>query len=114
MPRRLLEAYESLFKSLWDRMSVMLGRFGTHSLMERALFDTSKENHLAADIVLRDDGLDFSTLEQVGHALDRDQLRDAVNRLVVNLVGVLAEQVGRTMAERIAGRGVVPGEEQRD
>ena len=70
MSRQLLETYESLFKSLCDRISIMLGRFTTHSLMERALFDTGKEHPLVKELVLQENCLDISKLMQKADELD--------------------------------------------
>jgi hypothetical protein len=110
MSQQLLEAYETLFTSLWDRMATMLGRISTYSLMDRALFETGKESPLTNEIILRNQGLDFSVLKQKVNDLDSAILRDSLNSLIVNIVGLLAEQVGRTIADQIAKKAVIPGE----
>lgn len=105
---KLLEAYESLLQSLWERMALMLGRVTTRTLMERSIFETAKDFPIVNDISLSESGVDFSQLESNPTLSDdHDQeLKEAFNALVVNLVGVLAEQVGKRMADQIAGRMV--------
>jgi hypothetical protein len=112
--QQLLETYESLFSALWDRMAAMLGGFTTYSLIERALFEAGKEYPLTRGLILRDNGLDFSALEQRTEAIDNVEFRTAMNTLVVDIVEILAEQIGRVMAERIVGKVVEMDEKARE
>lgn len=114
MTQQLLEAYDTLFASLWDRMSMMLGRITTHNLMERALFLTANEAPLASEIILQPHALDFSSLKARVGEIPPQELRNMMNALVVNVVGVLAEQVGRAIADSIAKKAVSPGVQENE
>jgi len=110
MSQQLLDAYESLLQSLWDRMAQMLGRFTTYTLMERSLFITGSKYPLLNDLVLSETSLDFSQINDKADLLDDGEVKEAFNSFVVNLVTILAEQVGKAMANQIAGRTVLPDE----
>ena len=104
----VLEIYEDLLSTLWNRILPTLGRVTVMAIMERALALTKETYPVLGRLQVTRDGLSFDQLRvRVGNE-ERDVLRNALKELVANLIDILAMLTGdilvRHLIKEIEGR----------
>lgn len=104
----VLEIYEDLLQTIWDRILPTLGRVTVMAIMERALALTKESYSLLGHLKVTAEGISFEALrEQMGEE-ERAILRDALKELVANLIDILAMLTGdilvRQLIKEIEGR----------
>ena len=104
----VLEVYEDLLKTIWNRILPTLGRVTVMAIMERALALTAETYPLLGRLQVTNEGLSFDVLRQQMREEEREDIRDALKELVANLIDILAMLTGdilvRQLMKEIEGR----------
>ena len=97
----VLEIYEDLLQTLWNRILPTLGRVTVSAIVERALALTKETYPVIGRLQVTNDGLSFDQLRvRVGEE-ERDLLRDALKELVANLIDILAMLTGDILVRHL-------------
>lgn len=97
----LLEIYEELLMTIWNRIMPTLGRVTVVAILERALLITAEKYPHLIHLKVRNDGLDFSELRQHADQSARELLREAFVELVSSLVDILAMLTGDILVQQL-------------
>ena len=104
----VLEIYEDLLKTIWDRILPTLGRVTVMAIMERALVLTKEQYPLIGHLDATPEGVSFEVLRQRLGEEERLLLREALKELIANLIDILAMLTGdilvRQLLKEIEGR----------
>ncbi len=107
----VLEIYEDLLKTIWDRIMPTLGRVTVSAIMERALVLTAEKYPLIHHLEVGAEGVSFDVLRQRLGEEEKFALRDALKELVANLIDILAMLTGdilvRQLLKEIEGRKLI-------
>ncbi len=106
--QEVLEIYEDLLQTIWDRVLPTLGRVTVSAIMERALALTEETYPLLAHLQVTNEGVSFDVLRQQMGEEEREVIREALKELVANLIDILAMLTGdilvRQLIKEIEGR----------
>ena len=99
----VLEIYEDLLSTLWNRILPTLGRVTVAAIMERALAMTEETYPALGRLQVTNDGVAFDQLRvRVGMGEEeRGMLRDALKELVANLIDILAMLTGDILVRKL-------------
>lgn len=104
----VLEIYEDLFKTIWNRILPTLGRVTVIAIVERALVLTREKYPSLAHLEVTPEGLSFEILRKRLPEEERMNLREALKELIANLIDILAMLTGdilvRQLLREIEGR----------
>lgn len=97
----ILEIYEELLQTLWDRILPTLGRVTVVAIMERALTLTKKNFPIAERLKVSPGGLLFDKLRDSMEESELETIREALRELVANLIDILAMLTGDTLVQQL-------------
>ena len=97
----MLEIYEDLLQTLWNRILPTLGRVTVMAIMERSLALTSEKYPLIGHLQVTNEGVSFSVLSQQMGQEERESVRDALKELVANLIDILAMLTGDILVRQL-------------
>ena len=97
----ILEVYEDLLRTIWDRILPTLGRVTVIAIMERALVLTRDRFPVVEHLEVNRDGLLFDRLRESMRESDRSVIRDALKELVANLIDILAMLTGDILVQQL-------------
>ena len=104
----VLEIYEDLLKTIWDRILPTLGRVTVIAIVERALVLTKERYPSIAHLEVTSNGVSFEVLPQRLGEEERMLLREALKELIANPIDILAMLTGdilvRQLLKEIEGR----------
>jgi hypothetical protein len=97
----VLEIYEDLLQTIWNRIMPTLGRVTVTAITERALVLTSEKYPLTKQLRLTAEGVSFDILRQHLGEEEKPVLRDALKELVTNLIDILAMLTGDILVRKL-------------
>lgn len=97
----LLDIYEELLMTIWNRIFPTLGRVTVVAILERALLITANKYPQLHHLKVRNEGLDFSELREHADQSARELLREAFVELVSSLVDILAMLTGDILVQQL-------------
>ena len=97
----MLEIYEDLLQTLWNRILPTLGRVTVMAIMERSLALTSEKYPLIGHLQVTNEGVSFSVLSQQMGEEEREEIREALKELVANLIDILAMLTGDILVRQL-------------
>jgi hypothetical protein len=97
----ILEIYEDLLKTIWNRIQPTLGRVTVMAIMERAVVLTKERYLLIEHLRVIPEGVDFHPLHQRVGEEDRDVIREALKELIANLIDILAMLTGDILVRQL-------------
>ncbi len=104
----VLEIYEELIQTIWNRIFPTLGRVTVAAIMERALVLTQETYPMVKHLTIKPEGVSFETLRQYISEEERGLIREALKELIANLIDILALLTGdilvRQLLKEIEGR----------
>ena len=104
----VLEIYEDLLQTIWNRIMPTLGRVTVTAIMQRALVLTAEKYPLIAHLQTTAEGVSFESLRDRLNEEGKLALRDALKELITNLIDILAMLTGdilvRQLLKEIEGR----------
>lgn len=97
----VLETYDDLLKTIWNRILPTLGRVTVIAIMERALVLTKERYPLIGQLEVTQDGVSFTMLRQHIQDEDRQVIREALKELITNLIDILAMLTGDILVKQL-------------
>ncbi len=97
----VLEIYEDLLQTIWDRIQPTLGRVTVRAIMERTLVLTRERYPLVAHLQVSSEGLIFDALRQNGNVEEQDLVREALDDVVANLIDILSMLTGDILVRQL-------------
>ena len=95
-----LESCEELLMIIWNRLQPTLGRITMTAIMERAVELTKEPYPLVTALRVSPDGISLAALrQQTGE--DWHPMRDAVMRLIANLIEILVTLTGDILVRQL-------------
>jgi hypothetical protein len=107
----VLEIYNDLLKTIWDRILPTLGRVTVMAIMERALVLTEETYTVIGYLQVTSEGISFRQLSQNLQEEDNHIIREGLKELVANLIDILAMLTGdilvKQLLQEIEGRKTI-------
>ncbi|HEY9671593.1 MAG TPA: hypothetical protein V6D11_09135 [Waterburya sp.] len=107
----VLEIYEDLLQTIWNRIMPTLGRVTVTAIMERALVLTAEKYPLIKHLEATAEGVSFELLRQHLGEEEKPVLREALKEVITNLIDILAMLTGdilvRQLLKEIEGRRLI-------
>jgi hypothetical protein len=104
----VLEIYNDLLRTIWDRILPTLGRVTVMAIMERALVLTQEQYSVVGYLQVTSEGVSFRGLSRNMSEEDNQVIRDGLKELIANLIDILAMLTGdilvRQLLQEIEGR----------
>jgi hypothetical protein len=97
----LLDIYEALLTTIWNRIIPTLGRVTVVAIVERALVVTTRRYPQIRYLRLLGHGIDFSALRQHADETSHEALHESLRELVTNLVYILAMLTGDILVRQL-------------
>lgn len=97
----VLEIYEELLQTVWDRILPTLGRVTVMAIMERAIVLTKDHFPVVERLEVTPDGLSFDDLRDSMSESDLETIREALRELVADLIDILAMLTGDVLVQQL-------------
>lgn len=97
----VIETYDDLIKTIWNRILPTLGRVTVIAIMERALALTRENYPLIGQLTVGQDGISFLVLRERLQDEDREMIREALKELITNLIDILAMLTGDILVKQL-------------
>lgn len=97
----VLEIYEDLLKTIWNRIVPTLGRVTVVAIMDRALVLTKEAHSLIGQLHVTNDGISFDKLRQHIEEEEKESLHEALKELIVNFIDILAMLTGDILVKQL-------------
>ncbi|AOW99316.1 MULTISPECIES: hypothetical protein [Moorena] len=107
----VIDIYEDLLTTIWDRIMPTLGRVTVVSIMERSLALTAEKYPLIGYIESSAEGVSFEVFRKKVSPEQRLLIREALKELVTTLIDILAILTGdilvRQLLKEIEGKKLI-------
>jgi hypothetical protein len=97
----VLEIYEELLRTVWDRILPTLGRVTVMAIMERAIVLTKESFPIVERLEVTSDGLSFDALRSSMSESELAVIREALRELVADLIDILAMLTGDVLVQQL-------------
>jgi hypothetical protein len=97
----VLEIYEDLLQTIWNRIMPTLGRVTVTAIMERALTLTAEKYPLIKHLEVTAEGVSFEVLRQRLGEEGKPVLREAFKEVITNLIDILAMLTGDILVRQL-------------
>jgi hypothetical protein len=97
----VLEIYEELLQTVWDRILPTLGRVTVMAIMERAIILTKEGFPIIGRLKVSPDGLLFDELRVSVSESELAVIREALRELVADLIDILAMLTGDILVQQL-------------
>ena len=97
----VLEIYEELLQTVWDRILPTLGRVTVMAIMERAIVLTKESFPALERLNVTSDGLSFDALRSSMTESELETIREALRELVADLIDILAMLTGDILVQQL-------------
>lgn len=97
----ILDIYEELLTTVWNRIIPTLGQVTVVAMVERALVITTRTYPQIRYLRVLNHGIDFSELRQHADESGRETLREALKDLLTKLVDILVALTGDVLIRQL-------------
>ena len=97
----VLEIYEELLQTIWDRILPTLGRVTVMAIMERCIALTKDNFPVVERLEVSPDGLLFGDLRGSMGESELETIREALRELVADLIDILAMLTGDILVQQL-------------
>lgn len=97
----IVNLYEDLLTTIWERLVPTLGRVSVAAILERSLGETTKKYPFMESIKISREGLSTESLAPVIESRDPDEIRSAMKELVAVVIDLLAVLTGDIIVRRL-------------
>lgn len=97
----IVDVYEDLFETIWDKITPTLGVITTSTIIDRAIRRTAEHHELVGLVTVSGEGVDFSALRAKAADKDREELKDGLKNMVANLLDILAKLTGNVLVNEL-------------
>lgn len=99
--QEVLEIYEELLRTVWDRILPTLGRATVIAITERALVLTREHFPVIEQLTVGPDGLVFDQLRGAMGESEVSAIREALQELVADVIDILAILTGDALVKQL-------------
>lgn len=92
--QEIIDIYEELFKTLWDRIAVTLGGITLTALFRRIIKRVSLKYPWVKGLEVQAEGLNFKNLDTKSYESDKVRMKKGFNAIIVELFSFLTEMTG--------------------
>jgi len=89
----IVDTYEDLILSMWDKITPTLGTITVATIVQWAVHRTAAEHELIGLLRVKQDGVSFTHLKRVVADKDAAALKEGFQLLIANLFEILAKLV---------------------
>ncbi len=97
----IVDIYEDLFDTIWEKITPTLGAITVATIAERAVRRTAVEHEMVGLLIVSQEGIDFSQLKRIAGEKDQAALREGFKLLVGNLFDILAKLTGNVLVNEL-------------
>lgn len=97
----VLDIYNDLLRTIWNRILPTLGRVTVMAIMERALALTEERYPIIGFLRVTSEGISFRILSQNVQDEDNQFIREGLKELVANLIDILAMLTGDILVKQL-------------
>ena len=98
----VVDIYEELAETIWNKVVPTLGEVTMTAMAERAIFKTGRRFEIVRDISTTRQGLDFAAVRQRFNGRGNShEVGPAFRDLISNLLEILATMTGRAVKNRL-------------
>jgi hypothetical protein len=97
----VLEIYQDLLQTIWNRIMPTLGRLTVTAIVERALVLTAEKYPLVKHLEATAEGISFEILRQNLGKEEKLILREALKEVITNLIDILAMLTGDILVRQL-------------
>jgi hypothetical protein len=97
----VLDIYDELLKTIWNRIHPTLGRVTVMAIMERALAITQESYPVISNLRVTPEGVSFRNLGQRLKEEDSQVIREGLKELITNLIDILAMLTGDILVKQL-------------
>ncbi|NJN65674.1 MAG: hypothetical protein HC884_02645 [Chloroflexaceae bacterium] len=97
----ILEIYDDLLKTIWNRILPTLGRVTVMAIMERSLVITQESYPIIGHLHVNPEGVSFRALSQRVKAEEHEAIRVGLKELIANLIDILAMLTGDILVKQL-------------
>jgi hypothetical protein len=97
----VVEIYEELLQTVWDRILPTLGRVTVMAIMERAIVLTKESFPIVESLEVTSEGLSFDALRRSMSESELEVIREALRELVADLIDILAMLTGDILVQQL-------------
>jgi hypothetical protein len=97
----ILDIYEELLTTIWNRILPTLGQVTVVAIVERALVITARKYPQIRYLRVLNHGIDFNELRQHADESEIDLLREALKDVLTKLIDILAALTGDVLVRQL-------------
>ncbi len=97
----VLDIYNDLLRTIWNRILPTLGRVTVMAIMERALALTQETYQIIGYLQVTSEGVSFRSLSQNIKEEETHVLREGLKELIANLIDILAMLTGDILVKQL-------------
>jgi hypothetical protein len=97
----VLDIYNDLLRTIWNRILPTLGRVTVMAIMERSLALTEETYPIIGYLKVTSEGISFRILSQNVQDTDNQNIREGLKELVANLIDILAMLTGDILVKQL-------------
>jgi hypothetical protein len=97
----LIDIYEEMMVSIWEKMIPTLGIVTVAIIMERAINKTAKECPLMKSLKINEKGISFNNLKMRVSNREIEEVKQGFRELVANLCDILSKLTGSVLVDQL-------------
>ena len=101
MKVEVIDIYEDIIITIWEKISPTLGNITVRTIGERAVTLSSERYTFMRNVTVTEEGFDFAELKRRVDEKDKDSMREGFKELISSLFDILAKLTGNILVDRL-------------
>ncbi len=97
----IVDVYEDLFVTIWEKITPTLGAITVATIVKRAVQRTADDHEMIGLLTVDQNGVDFTQLKRVAGEKDQSTLKEGFKVLIANLFDILAKLTGNVLVKEL-------------
>lgn len=97
----VLDIYEDLLSTVWEKIMPTLGTVTVVTIIQRAIDRTSKSHPVLSRLTVTESGLSFDKMRDHIDDEQRNELKNTFKELIANLFDILAKLTGNIIVQQL-------------
>lgn len=97
----VIDIYEEILTTIWDKISPTLGNITVRTIGERAVLLASEQYPILKSVAVTDEGFDFTELKTRIDEKGKTNIREGFKEIIATLFDILAKLTGNIMVDRL-------------
>jgi len=99
----VVDIYEDIFKTIWEKISPTLGVITVVTVLQRAAYRTAREFPIVKHLKISEEGFDFTELKSKAMSEDKELIKESFREFIGNLFDILAKLTGNVLVNELMG-----------